>query len=142
MKKYIIYILIFTCIIGITPKVFADDEELEEEIEDTAWIYEQIQSASSNATNEPVINSRSAVIYDRVSGEIIWGKDESSKRKMASTTKIMTAVIVIENVKDLSKTVTISEKSARVGGSRLGLHIGDKITVNDLLYGLMLESRE
>lgn len=142
MKKYIIYILIFTCIIGITPKVFADDEDFEEEIEDTAWIYEQIQSASSNATNEPVINSRSAVIYDRTSGEVIWGKDENSKRKMASTTKIMTAIIVIENVKDLSQVVTVSSKSAGVGGSRLGLHVGDKITVNDLLYGLMLESRK
>ena len=119
MKKYIIYIIIFICILGITPKVFADDEDLEEEIEDTAWIYEQIQSANSNATNEPVINSRSAVIYDRASGEVIWGKDENSKRKMASTTKIMTAIVVIENVKDLNKTVTISSKSAGVGGSRL-----------------------
>ena len=118
MKKYIIYILIFICILGITPKIFADDEDLEE-IEDTAWIYEQIQSANSNAINEPVINSRSAVIYDRASGEVIWGKDENSKRKMASTTKIMTAIIVIENVKDLNKTVTISSKSAGVGGSRL-----------------------
>ena len=118
MKKYIIYIIIFICILGITPKVFADDEDLEE-IEDTAWIYEQIQSANSNATNEPVINSRSAVIYDRASGEVIWGKDENSKRKMASTTKIMTAIVVIENVKDLNKTVTISSKSAGVGGSRL-----------------------
>lgn len=118
MKKYIIYILIFICILGITPKIFADDEDLEE-IEDTAWIYEQIQSANSNAINEPVINSRSAVIYDRASGEVIWGKDENSKRKMASTTKIMTAIVVIENVKDLNKTVTISSKSAGVGGSRL-----------------------
>ena len=45
--------------------------------------------------------------------------NENSKRKMASTTKIMTAIVVIENVKDLNKTVTISSKSAGVGGSRL-----------------------
>ncbi len=48
MKKYITYILIFICIILITPKVFADDEDLEEDINDTAWIYEQIEAASSN----------------------------------------------------------------------------------------------
>ena len=140
MKKCITYILIFICIIAIMPKVYADDEDLEEEINDTAWIYEQIEAASSNITNEPIINSRSAVVYDRTSGEVIWGKDEKSKRKMASTTKIMTSLVVIENVKDLSQVVTISNKAASIGGSRLGLHTGDKITVNDLLYGLMLES--
>jgi len=140
MKKYIMYILIFICIILITPKVFADDEDLEEEINDTAWIYEQIEAANSNVTNEPIINSRAAVIYDRTSGEVIWGKEEKSQRKMASTTKIMTSIVVIEEIKDLSQTVTISSKAAGIGGSRLGLHTGDKITVNDLLYGLMLES--
>ncbi len=140
MKKYIMYILIFICIILITPKVFADDEDLEEEINDTAWIYEQIEAASSNVTNEPIINSRAAVIYDRTSGEVIWGKEEKSQRKMASTTKIMTSIVVIEEIKDLNQTVTISSKAAGIGGSRLGLHTGDKITVNDLLYGLMLES--
>ena len=140
MKKYIMYILIFICIILITPKVFADDEDLEEEINDTAWIYEQIEAASSNVTNKPIINSRAAVIYDRTSGEVIWGKEEKSQRKMASTTKIMTSIVVIEEIKDLNQTVTISSKAAGIGGSRLGLHTGDKITVNDLLYGLMLES--
>ena len=140
MKKYITYILIFICIIIITPKVFADDEELEEDINDTAWIYEQIEAASSNVTNEPIINSRAAVVYDRTSGEVIWGKEEKTQRKMASTTKIMTSIVVIEKIENLSQTVTISSKAAGIGGSRLGLHTGDKITVNDLLYGLMLES--
>ena len=50
---------------------------------------------------------------------------------MASTTKIMTATIV-----------TVSSKAAGTGGSSLGLHTNDKITVNDLLYGLMLCSRK
>lgn len=140
MKKYITYLLIFICIIGISPKVYADDEDYEEDINDISWIYEEIKAASSNAIAEPIINSRAAVIYDRASGEVIWGKEENSKRKMASTTKIMTAVVVIENVEDLSQIVTVSSKAAGTGGSRLGLHTGDKITVNDLLYGLMLES--
>ncbi len=61
---------------------------------------------------------------------------------MASTTKIMTATIVIENVKNLNETVTVSSKAAGTGGSSLGLHTNDKITVNDLLYGLMLCSRK
>ena len=56
---------------------------------------------------------------------------------MASTTKIMTATIIIENC-DLNKTIEVSKKAAGTGGSRLGLKIGDKITIRDLLYGLML----
>ena len=58
---------------------------------------------------------------------------------MASTTKIMTSIIVVENC-NLEDTVTITSKAAGTGGSRLGLHTDDKITVNDLLYGLMLRS--
>ena len=59
---------------------------------------------------------------------------------MASTTKIMTAIVVLENA-NLKDTVTIDSKAAGIGGSRLGLKKNDKITVNDLLYGLMLRSR-
>lgn len=58
---------------------------------------------------------------------------------MASTTKIMTAIVVLEN-SELNDVVTISKKAAGTGGSRLGLRTNDKITVHDLLYGLMLKS--
>ena len=58
---------------------------------------------------------------------------------MASTTKIMTATIIIENC-NLNDTIEISKKAAGTGGSRLGLKSGDKITVKDLLYGLMMRS--
>ena len=60
---------------------------------------------------------------------------------MASTTKIMTAIVVLENT-SLSNVVTISKKAANTGGSRLKINEGDKITVNDLLYGLLLRSRK
>ena len=58
---------------------------------------------------------------------------------MASTTKIMTAMVVIQNT-NLNNTVEISKKAAGTGGSRLGLKAGDKVTVKDLLYGLLLRS--
>ena len=85
------------------------------------------------------LNCRSCVILDRTSKKILFGKNEYNKVKMASTTKIMTATIIIENC-DLNKTVTISKKAARTGGSRLGLKANDKITIKDLLYGLLLLS--
>ena len=118
MRKYIIFLLIFINIVGFTKNIYADDIEIEED-SDSAWIYEQIEAASSTENNEPIINSRAAVIYDRSSGEVIWGKDENTERKMASTTKIMTAIIVIENVQDMGNVVTVSSKAAGIGGSRL-----------------------
>ncbi len=83
------------------------------------------------------LNSRSCIVLDRLSKKILYGKNEKNKVKMASTTKIMTATIVIENA-SLNQTVEVSKKAANTGGSRLGLKTGDKITIRDLLYGLML----
>ena len=75
-------------------------------------------------------------------GSIIYGKKENTRCKMASTTKIMTAIVVVENIQNLNEKVVISQKSAGTGGSRLGLHQNDEITVNNLLYGLLLCSRK
>ena len=86
-------------------------------------------SFSSVNSNIPNINARSCII--------LVGKNEFNKVKMASTTKIMTATIIIENC-DLSQTVIVSKKAASTGGSRLGLKANDKITIRDLLYGLLL----
>ena len=71
-------------------------------------------------------------------GVVIYGKKENERCKMASTTKIMTSIIVIENTKDLNTKTKVSAKAAGTGGSRLGLHENDEITIKDLLYGLML----
>lgn len=90
-------------------------------------------------TEEIHITSRIALIYDRASGKILYEKNGNKQTPMASTTKIMTAIVVLEN-SNLKDTVTIDSKSAGIGGSRLGLKKNDKITVNDLLYGLMLRS--
>ena len=99
-------------------------------------VKEIIQTAV-DINEEPKINSRAGIIYDRKTGRILWGKNENEKRKMASTTKMMTAIVVIENV-NLQEKVKVSKKAANTGGSRLGLTKDAEITVNDLLYSLML----
>lgn len=90
-----------------------------------------------NTLEASSINSRSCIVYDRNSHMILYGKNETKQVKMASTTKIMTSLIIIENC-NLSETIEVSQKAAGTGGSRLGLKTGDKITIKDLLYGLML----
>lgn len=74
-------------------------------------------------------------------GRVLYEKNGYSKRAMASTTKIMSSLVVLENA-NLTDVVEISKKAGGTGGSRLGLKSNDKVTVNDLLYGLMLRSRE
>lgn len=117
---------------------FADDINLEEEQYITD---ENIINTSSSviSTTIPAINSRSAIVLDRNSENILYGKNQFNKVKMASTTKIMTSTIIIENC-NLNDIVTVSKKAANTGGSRLGLSNNDKLTVRDLLYGLMLRS--
>lgn len=139
MKKiYLKIFVIFSILsLGISSISFCDD--IDDELID---VNSDILSCST--TNEPEIkmpdtNSRACVVIDRNTNTILYGKNENQKRKMASTTKIMTSTIIIENC-DLNDTIEISKKAAGTGGSRLGLKIGDKITVRDLLYGLMLRS--
>lgn len=134
--KYTMILIIIIITLCFNNYVFADDEDEDLNLEE---VEEVILESSTIPTEEPKINARSAIIYDRESNEIIWGKNENDKRAMASTTKIMTAIVVLEN-SNLSDIVTISKKAAGTGGSRLKINTTDKITVNDLLYGLMLRS--
>ena len=139
MKKRIISLIILLIICTSNIIIFADDEieEYNKKI-DNNEINKTIET-SANLNDEPKINSSSAVVIDRKSKNIIYGKNENVKKAMASTTKIMTAMVVIQNT-NLNNTVEISKKAAGTGGSRLGLKAGDKITVKDLLYGLLLRS--
>ena len=137
IKKIIILVLLLVMVNNFF--VYADDEN---ELLNEPIIEEndkkEIEAAASSNT-KPTINSRRYAIYDRLSGRCIYGKDENKQTAMASTTKIMTAIIVVENCK-LEDVVTITAKAAGTGGSTLGINKDDKITVNDLLYGLMLRS--
>jgi len=129
LKKFIILIVI---LININiPLVFADDIDNE-----TINVNEIIQ-VSSNVTNEVKLSSRDVVVMERSTGTILYEKNGDQKVPMASTTKILTSIIVLEKA-NLQTVVTVSKKAAGTGGSRLGLKTGDKVTINDLLYGLML----
>ena len=121
---------------------YLEDEQIQNEIMQTINSEESnaIETGTSNENKKPTLNSRRYAVYDRASGTTVYGKDENRQTAMASTTKIMTAVIVLENCQDLNETVTIEAKAATTGGSRLGLQNGDKITINDLLYALLLRS--
>lgn len=133
MKKIFYSILIFLLILLNFSTVCADDVDNEVDFEDT------IEVTASNVSELPKTNSRRYIVYDRISKSMIIGKNEDIKSAMASTTKIMTTIVILEKA-DLNEKVTVSAKAGGTGGSRLGLKRGDKASVRDLLYGLMLRS--
>ena len=133
MKKIFYSILVFLLILLNFSTVCADDVDNEVDFEDT------IEVTASNVSELPKTNSRRYIVYDRISKSMIIGKNEDIKSAMASTTKIMTTIVILEKAY-LNETVTVSAKAGGTGGSRLGLKRGDKASVRDLLYGLMLRS--
>lgn len=85
------------------------------------------------------VSAQSAVLIEAESGKIIYAKDENTRRGMASTTKIMTAIVAIENM-PLDTIVTVPAQAAGVEGSSVYLKSGEQITLENLLYALMLQS--
>ena len=137
MKKIISIFMFFIFINMFFYISFADD--IDNETIDVSTELNSFTDTSTETIKEPDVNSRACVVIDRKTNSVLFGKNENTKKKMASTTKIMTATIIIEKC-NLTDTIEISKKAAGTGGSRLGLKTGDKITVLDLLYGLMLRS--
>ncbi len=84
-------------------------------------------------------NSSSEIIMEVSTGRILHESNAYSKKYMASTTKILTAICVIENC-DLEKIITVTAKTVGVEGSSIYLEEGERLSVKDLLYGLMLRS--
>lgn len=139
LKKIIAFfliIIIFFYTLGFTNLSYANIEDNEEiNLEE---IQESVET-SANVSTEPNLDARIALVYDRTSENVLYEKNGYKTTPMASTTKIMTSIVVLEKA-NLNDIVTVDKKAAATGGSRLGLKTGDKLTVNDLLYGLMLRS--
>lgn len=87
----------------------------------------------------PAIDAAAAVVMDARSGRVLYSKNASVRRPMASTTKIMTALVAIEKG-SLDDTVTISKRAAGIWGSTINLQTGQEYTLYELLYGLLLNS--
>lgn len=85
------------------------------------------------------VSAKAAVLLDAESGRVLYCKNEDQMLPIASTTKIMTALVVLESCK-LTEKVKIPDQAVGVEGSSLYLQKGEILTVEDLLYGLLLRS--
>ena len=85
------------------------------------------------------VSAQSAVVIEKDSKRVLYNKDLQHRLPIASTTKIMTAIVALEN-EDLSAQIEISPAAAATEGSSMYLEAGEKMTLEELLYGLMLRS--
>ncbi len=85
------------------------------------------------------VSAHAAALIDADSGRILWAKNADEQMSMASTTKIMTALVAIENA-DIKDEVVIPAKAVGVEGSSVCLKEGEILTLEELLYAMLLES--
>lgn len=86
-----------------------------------------------------LLGAKGAILVDYDNSSIIYSKDENEKLPAASTIKIMTALIALENA-SLDDQLIVSDRAASVGENSMGLTAGEKLSLEELLYGLMLVS--
>ncbi len=112
-KKYICFFMIWAIVISLSTRVYAKLE----------------------------LSAQSAILAEKNTGRILYEKNADKKMPVASTTKIMTAVVALEqeDIK-LDDIIEISENASNVEGSSMYLQKGEKLTLKELLYGLMLSS--
>lgn len=96
-----------------------------------------VQAAPSAA--EPQIHAQAAALIDVTSGRILYSLEGDKELPIASLTKIMTAIVAIEHGK-LEDTVTVGRNAFAKEGSSLYLRLGEEMSLENMLYGLMLRS--
>lgn len=111
MKKVISILILIFCVLGIKNMTYAD--------------------------TEIKLGSKNAILFDRTAKRVLYEKDAYKKVPNASTTKILTAIVVYENC-DVNGVAEISQNAVNVTGSKVKFRKGDKITVNDLVKGMLL----
>lgn len=99
-----------------------------------------VAGARAEEAGDPIGSSaKSAVLIERQSGRILLRNNENQPLPMASTTKVMTALMALEYGR-LDEVVTVGKNAYGVPGTSIYLNLGEKITLRDLVYGLMLAS--
>lgn len=88
---------------------------------------------------KPEVSAKSAFVVDIKTGDVIYAKNEHEKRPIASTVKILTAGVALER-KNPGEIVIISEKASKIGEDFMGLSVNERLTLEELLYGLLLPS--
>lgn len=101
--------------------------------------FKEITFADSKSKLFVNIDSPAAVVIDNETGRILYNKNAEEKRPMASLTKVITAIMLVENCK-MDEMIEIPKGATWIGGSTVGLKKGDLVSAESLLYGMLLPS--
>lgn len=93
-----------------------------------------------HAEGQPQVSAKAAILINADSGAVLYEKSADEQRSMASTTKIMTALLTLEAAASEDRVITITEPMVRVEGSSMGLKTGDKLTLKSLAAGMLIVS--
>jgi D-alanyl-D-alanine carboxypeptidase (penicillin-binding protein 5/6) len=124
---------------------YIEETEIEEidieetDIEETDIEETEFEDIATLSNGNIDLYATSAVLIDAESGRVLFGKNQDAVLPMASTTKIMTCILVLENA-DMNEVVDISAYAAGMPEVKLFARTGEQFLVRDLLYSLMLES--
>lgn len=93
---------------------------------------------------EPIVNAKAGLLIEANTGKIIYEKNKDEKLAVASMTKMVAQIIILEQVESgkikWSDVVTVSKNAADMGGSQIYISEGEKITVEDLMKGISMAS--
>ncbi len=119
----------------ISKKYLVDNESTKNNFDDLKNI------SSDENKNDLDLNAKSgAILIDARTKDVLYAKNAGCVAPMASTTKIMTAILALENIKNLKKSFEVDENAIQVEGSSMGLVKGNVLNMHDLLVGLILSS--
>ncbi len=96
--------------------------------------------APPDASTAPAVSAQAAGVWDVTANALLYEKNVDAERPLASVTKLMSALVVLESNPDLDATVTIAQGDNDSEGSRMRIATGAVVTVRDLLYGTLVES--
>ena len=140
MKKILIIILLSLYI----PIVYAKSEVSDKTIPTNSEEEIEIQEKQETDTLNLAPNSKSAIMIEASTGKVIYEKNADEQLSMASMTKMMTLLLIMENIENgnlkWDEMITTSEHAASMGGSQIFLEVGEQMTVEDLVKGICIAS--
>ena len=140
MKKIIVFVLLFLFSFSFVYALENDNNS-----NDTKSKIAQ-EKAENSSSDELILaeNAKSAIMIEASTGKIIFEKNKDEQLPMASMTKMMTLLLIMEQIHDgkikWDDMVTTSEHAASMGGSQIFLEVGEKMTVEDLVKGICIGS--
>jgi D-alanyl-D-alanine carboxypeptidase (penicillin-binding protein 5/6) len=102
------------------------------------------KAPAESLNGPPLVTAKAWAVADGTTGKVLWGGNQAEPRPIASTTKIMTALLVLElsekDPKVLDEVVTFSERAGKTTGSSSKLKAGERLPVKELFFGMLLPS--